>query len=262
MQFTVFDVSHGFCASLVADNGNLIMFDCGHSSTPLFRPSIYLRSQGYSTIHRLFITNYDQDHISDIENIWRYFHVQILHRNNSITATNLRRIKEESGLISPQMESLLAHITYSFTGGMPVFPPALPHISWNCFHVNYPLLVDTNNLSLVTVLRCKNTVFLIPGDIEKAGWQILQQDPAFVSCLPQIDVFIASHHGRENGFHATLFDDLGCRPKCFIFSDSAIRHATQEMTRTYARRASGIQFNGQTRYVLSTRNDGTLTWML
>ena len=262
MQFTVYDVGHGFCASLIADNGSLVMFDCGHNSAPLFRPSIHLHSQGYNIIHRLFITNYDQDHISDIENIWQYFNVQILHRNSSLSAADLRRLKKESGEITPQMESLLAHITYSFTGRPPAFPPPLLDIAWSCFHVTYPLLMDTNNLSLVTVLRCKNTVFLIPGDVEKAGWQVLVQDPTFVSWLPQIDVFIASHHGRENGFYAPLFDVLGCRPNCFVFSDSEIRHATQEMTRIYAQRASGIQFGGQTRYVLSTRNDGTLTWTL
>lgn len=262
MQFTVFNVGHGFCATLIADNGNLIMFDCGHSADPLFQPSIYLFSQGYRTVHRLFITNYDQDHISDIETIWRYFSVPILHRNESISATDLRQLKEESGPITSQMESLIARITHTFTGGPPAIPPPLPRIAWDCFHVNYPRLTDTNNLSLVTVLQCGNTTFLIPGDIEEAGWWHLVQNPAFLAYLPGIDVFIASHHGRENGFYAPLFDDLGCRPSCFVFSDSAIRHSTQEMTQAYAQRAGGVPFRGQTRYVLSTRNDGSLTWTL
>ena len=262
MQFTVFDVGHGFCAVLAVDNGHLVMFDCGHKADPLFQPSVYLRSYGYTSIQRLFITNYDQDHISDIENIWRYFSVQILHRNNSITATNLKRLKEEGGPITPQMESLLVRITHTFTGGPPVSPPVLPRVAWNCFHVNFPDLTDTNNLSLVTVIACGGTTFLIPGDIERAGWQHLVQDPAFVECLPGVDVFVASHHGRESGFYAPLFDELGCRPNCFVFSDSEIRYATQEMTQAYAQHANGVHFRGQTRYVLSTRNDGSLTWTL
>ncbi len=62
------------------------------------------------------------------------------------------------------------------------------------------------------------------------------------------------------------FRKLGCKfedlPSGVIFSDSAIQYATQEMAGTYGHHASGILYNGQRRTVLSTRNDGTLTWNL
>lgn len=262
MQFTIFNVGHGFCAAIIADNGNLVMFDCGHSADPLFQPSIHLLSQGYRTVHRLFITNYDQDHISDIETVWNNFTVQVLHRNESISVADLRQIKEQSGPITQQMDSLLNRIAHTYSGGPPDIPPSLPRVAWDCFQVNYPSVVDTNNLSLVTVMQCGATRFLIPGDIEQLGWQFLVQNPTFLSYLPTIDVFVASHHGRENGYYAPIFDDFGCAPSCFVFSDSAVKHATQKMTQVYAQRASGVQFKGQTRYVLSTRNDGHLTWTL
>jgi len=32
MEIKIFDVSHGFCALLVADNGNVALFDAGHNN--------------------------------------------------------------------------------------------------------------------------------------------------------------------------------------------------------------------------------------
>ncbi len=69
MMFQILDVGHGFCGYLVADNGNVMLFDCGHKAEPEFRPSSYLLSQRCSEIQRLVITNYDEDHISDLPNL-------------------------------------------------------------------------------------------------------------------------------------------------------------------------------------------------
>ena len=38
MNFQILDVGHGFCALLTADNGNIMLFDCGHKTAPEFRP--------------------------------------------------------------------------------------------------------------------------------------------------------------------------------------------------------------------------------
>lgn len=52
----------------------------------------------------------------------------------------------------------------------------------------------------------------------------------FASRLASVDIFIASHHGRENGYCEELFAQYDGRPDVFVFSDSPIQHATQEMT--------------------------------
>lgn len=61
-------MSHGFCAYVVADNGNVILVDCGHDGAN-FRPSTYLRNSGCTGIESLIISNYDEDHVSDLPNI-------------------------------------------------------------------------------------------------------------------------------------------------------------------------------------------------
>ena len=122
------------------------------------------------------------------------------------------------------------------------------------------ILVPIFYISVVTFLTCHGVTFLIPGDIEQAGWERLLLRESFRSSLINVDVFIASHHGRENSYCERAFNY--CSPNVIVFSDGSKIHTTQEMTNTYARHASGVTFNGETRYVLTTRNDGAIWWDL
>lgn len=258
MRLTIHDVGHGQCISLVHDNGNVMLWDCGQASWA--KPSVFLPENGIDTIHRLFITNYDEDHISDLPNLITRLNIELLHRNYSISSQELRNLKLQSGPLTNAMKSLLQMIDI-YTGGSPLLPPSFPEVEYNCFFNQYGTqFFDTNNISIVTFLNCRGITFLIPGDIEIAGWKSLLQDQYFISNLRTVNIFIASHHGRENGYCPEVFNY--CSPNVIVFSDSPIQYATQEMANTYARHASGIQFNGQHRSVLSTRNDGTFWWNL
>jgi beta-lactamase superfamily II metal-dependent hydrolase len=258
MKVTIHDVGHGLCISLIHQNGNVMLWDCGHQDN--CRPSEFLPSLGVTRIDRFFVTNYDEDHISDLPNLLERVYIRSLHRNKSISAEQLRQLKLQGGPISPAMASMLDMID-SYTGG-PLDPaPAFPGIHFTPFRNSYSeKFPDTNNISLVTFLNCNGTKFIIPGDIEKKGWQELLGRPDFTSELAGVNVFVASHHGREDGYCEDVFDI--CKPEVVVFSDSPVKHATQEMTQTYANHASGITFNRAARYVLSTRNDGSLTWTL
>jgi beta-lactamase superfamily II metal-dependent hydrolase len=123
---------------------------------------------------------------------------------------------------------------------------------------SYSEFSDTNNISLVTFIERGSTKLIIPGDLEQDGWEALLGRQDFVTELADVNVFVASHHGRESGYCEDVFNV--CSPHVIVFSDSEIVHGTQEMSQTYAQHASGVQFNGETRYVLSTRNDGSITW--
>ena len=257
MRFTIHDVGHGFCAHLKHENGNVMLWDCGHKTNPEHRPSQFLPASGVRTVHRMFITNYDEDHISDLPNLRRAVHINILHRNRSITPTQLQRLKEESGPVSPAMESLLS-MHESYTGDV-TNPPSFPNVAFESFHCTYPAdFRDTNNLSFVTFLETPMNNYLIPGDIEKPAWEKLLQNPHFCNRLRRVSVFVASHHGRTNGYCREVFDY--CGPRVIIFSDGPMRYATQEESNSYGAHASGVNFNGRTRRVLTTRNDGTIYW--
>lgn len=257
MKLTVHDVGHGACISLVHENGNVMLWDCGHKEG--YRPSDFLPASGISRVDYFFVTNYDEDHISDLPNLKSRVTVRSLYRNKSISSDELRALKLQSGPISLAMESMLSMID-SYNGG-PLNPaPEFPGVRCRIFYNSYLKFSDTNNISLVTFLEFGETKFIIPGDLERTGWSELLTQRDFVDELAGVNVFIASHHGRENGYHEDVFQV--CRPHVIVFSDSEIRHATQEMSQTYAGHASGVDFDNKIRYVLSTRNDGTLTWTI
>jgi len=106
--------------------------------------------------------------------------------------------------------------------------------------------------------------FALGGDLERDGWAKLLERPQVRSLLGGVDVFVASHHGRENGYCPEVFDH--CDPSLIVMSDGPVKHSTQEMASTYARHASGSYFNSggtsQWRKVVTTRKDGTIIWDL
>lgn len=257
MRFTIHDVGHGFCAELLHDNGNLMLWDAGHKDYPEHRPSRFLPARGITTIQRLLVTNYDEDHVSDLPYLRASTYIETLRRNKSIDAVELRRLKREGGPITPAMESLLAMMA-NYTAPV-TEPPEFPGVVCRTFHNDYGRhFVDTNNISLITFLVSGHVNAIIPGDVETVGWRRLLEDKALRDELRCVGVFVASHHGRESGYCAEVFEY--CRPQVVIFSDSQVKCASQEMASVYAQHASGLEFNGQTRYVLSTRNDGSLSW--
>jgi beta-lactamase superfamily II metal-dependent hydrolase len=258
MRLTIHNVGHGSCISLVHDNGNTMLWDCGHEEAE--RPSSFLPSIGVRKIDYFFVTNYDEDHISDLPNLRQNLNVRAMYRNKSISEVQLRNLKRQGGPISPAMESMLEMIK-SYTAAPPAPAPDFPGVSFCNFSNPYGGdFQDTNNISQVTFIRCGGKKFLFPGDLEAQGWQGLLKNQAFRAELSSVNVFVASHHGRENGYCEDVFDY--CSPDVFVFSDSNVKHATQETAQKYAQHADGIPFNGSTRCVLTTRNDGSLTWNL
>lgn len=258
MKLTVHNVGHGSCVSFTHKNGNVMLWDCGHQEDS--RPSSFFPARGIREVQYFFVSNYDEDHISDLPDLRANVRLKSMYRNRSISADTLRVLKLQGGPISPAMESMLYMIS-TYTGG-PLNPaPDFTGTRFITFHNNFGNeFANTNNISLVTFFECGDTKFIIPGDLENAGWFGLLRSQEFVKELAGVNVFIAAHHGRVNGYCEEVFKF--CTPDVFVFSDSEIKHATQEGTQLYAQHANGIQFNGETRYVLTTRNDGSLTWTL
>ena len=257
MIFEILNVEHGFCAYAVGRDGGVLLFDCGHSAT--VRPSRYLPAQGITTIRRLFVTNYDEDHISDLVNVRRNLDVEILTRNPSITSSQLRSLKTPP--VSQAMSELLRMVdSYTSYVERDLLEPDGLRV-W-LFHNDYPTFTDTNNLSLLTFLDVGDVSFALGGDLEQDGWLRLLQNSSVRSLLGRVDVFVASHHGRQNGYCREVFDY--CTPSLIVMSDGPVRFNTQQMASTYAQHARGeyVQSGGnrQFRKVMTTRNDGNIFW--
>lgn len=259
MRFEILNVEHGFCAYAVGNDGGVLLFDCGHG--PANRPSIYLPSLGITNIRRLFVTNYDEDHISDLTAVRRNLNVEVLTRNTSMSAAQIRSLKTKP--LSSAMGELL-DMCDSYTGGVSPQQLEPAGLSVSTFCNNYPIFTDTNNLSLLTFLDVGHVTFALGGDLERSGWLQLLQIPQVQEHLKRVNVFVASHHGRQSGYCAEVFNY--CKPSLIVISDGSIQYDTQLMANTYGQHASGELFTTpsgqQTRKVVSTRNDGNIFWNL
>ena len=259
MRFEILNVEHGFCAYALGLDGGAFLFDCGHG--PATRPSTYLPMQGITRIRSFFVTNYDEDHISDLPNVRQSLDIDSLTRNASITSAQIRSLKPKP--ISTAMNELLRMID-SFKIGVSPEQLAVPGLSISIFHNHYPSFTDTNNVSKLTFLDVGSMSFVLGGDLERPGWLQLLQNPYVRSFLNRVDVFVASHHGRESGYCAEVFNY--CRPKLIVISDGPIQYNTQRMASTYSQHASGelfTTFSGQyLRKVVTTRKDGNIFWDL
>jgi len=258
LRFTIFDVEHGFCAYLVADTGNVMLFDCGHNVGTGFQPADYLVGGGYTAIERFFCLNYDEDHLSGLPRLRAFkdkLPVTLLHRNETISVDTLRSLKSAGGPIGPGVAAMLVMAEeYS----MPPTPPGpdFSPLTFTTFHNNYPEFQDTNNLTLAVLLKHPDLTVFLSGDLERTGWRRLLLRQAFQDALRGVDVFVASHHGRESGYAREVFDY--CAPDVVVISDDEIQFETQEHG-YYDQHATGIRFDdGTTRRVLTTRRDGSI----
>lgn len=257
MRFEILNVEHGFCAYAVGNDGEVLLFDCGHGST--IRPSIYLHGLGVTRIRRFFVTNYDEDHISDLVAIRRNFTIEILTRNTSLTSAQIRSLKTPP--ISPAMKELLDMIdSYTAPVSADRLEPAGLKV-W-VFYNNYPKFTDTNNLSLLIFLQVGDILFALGGDLERAGWLELLRNTQVQELLRRVDMFVASHHGRESGYCPEVFNY--CMPRLVVISDGPIQHDTQSMASTYVKHASGewvrTPSGSEWRKVVSTRRDCNIRW--
>jgi beta-lactamase superfamily II metal-dependent hydrolase len=254
MEIRIFDVGHGFCAYVVADNGNVMLFDAGHNTETGFKPSSWLLSNRCTGIEHLVITNYDQDHVSDLHNIYQnpLLPIRVLYRNRAIDPEQLRRMKEAVGPIYAGMDALL-RMSSDYTASVTT-APELPNIEFATFCNPYPEFADTNNLSLVSFIHYGDLNMVLPGDLEKGGWRKLLNNVSFCRHLSRVNFFVASHHGRISGYCEEVFDL--CKPDLVIISDEYVHYDTQETN--YRKHAKGIPWDNGTRYVLTTRKDGRI----
>lgn len=263
----IFEVDHGQCALLTLPTPTgvrRVLVDSGHSvnfrGSPWY-PGQHLSSLAVKYVDMLICTNYDEDHASgfpDLES--REIVFGCILGNPSVAPETIVKLKTEDGMgngIRAIANTLAARKLIGWAQAPPTIPALYLTWIWN----PYPYFDDENNLSLLTILNIHGFKFMFPGDMEKRGFNnILNTYPPFRKIVSEIDVLVASHHGRENGICPAMFDTYGCRPQLVVISDDHKHYDTQETADYYKRKARGISgFRNQgTRYVLSTRNDGEI----
>lgn len=266
MILRVWDVEHGACAMFHhlsnGQAGRLAMIDSGCTNS--WRPSRHIRYElNRPTLEYLFITNADQDHMSDLKGMDdEEVFVRTFIRNPTYTGQQLAAIKAIGG---PLTRDASWYVDACNSFNQPVTEPFddyMGGITATWFFNPYPQFNNTNDLSLVIFIEYAGFKILFPGDLEVAGWRALLSDPAFCAHLRGTDVLVASHHGRQSGYCSDVFDHF--TPSTVVISDKPMQHDTQRTVPDYRRvvREGGVfvRTTGKRRHVLTTRRDGWINF--
>ena len=168
MEIEIFDVEHGACAMVSADNGRRILIDCGHNTATGWRPSWFLPARGVNHVDRLVVSNYDRDHVSDLPELLCNVTVPVLSRNPSVWPELLPVMKAENGM--DRGIGTLAFMARNYYTQPLQAPQDFGALQIFHYWNDFPEFIDENNLSLVTILCYHNLGVIFPGDIEKKGW--------------------------------------------------------------------------------------------
>jgi beta-lactamase superfamily II metal-dependent hydrolase len=260
MILEIFDVEHGACALVTASNGKRVMIDCGHNASTGWYPGAELIRRGIGFLNRLYITNYDEDHVSGYPNLANNITIGSLFRNGSVLPGTIRYLKTEDGM-GAGIERLVWSIENYFTGPSGLIDHDFGDTFFTSYQNPFGTFVDENNLSLVVFVRCGANKIILPGDMERAGWLNLLRYPDFRAELVGVNVFVASHHGRENGYCEEIMQ-LCPNIQVVVISDKAKGYQSQETTDQYRQHAAGFMYEGTFRRVLTTRRDGNMLFSM
>lgn len=261
----VFNVGEGQCIFLYPYENNgeyCTLIDCGDTLT--FRPVDVIKqllpknNEGRPVLKSLILTNYDEDHFSGICDLNNKTKIQTINFSHNLTCNEIEGCKEQSTIALRSMLDLKKLYTADIIDWNPPYTK-------RCFALNKSDIQDpisgkwdTNNLSQLVFITHNGYTMCFPGDLEQKGWKtMLDKYPEVKQLLQQTKLFIASHHGRDDGYVEEVFNY--CSPDCIIISDGPIQYGTQDhMAAKYANhiKGNGILFDGTLRKVLTTRCDG------
>ena len=268
-HFIIYNVKLGQCIGVLPHHQSeyAMMIDCGHDNDfhPIDDFCQHLPSTGGSSpkpsLRSLVLTNYDHDHFSGLPYLRQSARIKGTLFPKNLSMAEIRKLKSESTTALDTLEHMRTTYTGSVTDYSPPFTRKVFSLTQSEL-TSARIPVETNHLSQIVFVQYGQTTFCIPGDLENRSWELMLAKPGVQSWLQKTNILMASHHGRENGYHEEIF--TYCQPDCIIFSDKAIVHGTQkDMSALYAShvRGNGIKYTSASgtsvsRKTLTTRNDG------
>lgn len=242
MNLKIFDVEHGACALVEAPQGDRIaLIDCGTNTTTGWTPAHHITEvMKRSALDYLIVTNADQDHYANLAALKAEVRIKTFTKNPTLKSAEFEKIKRASGPLSKDaiaykelLESHIHPVATSFNDGM-------GGVSIKHFYNKYPDFEDTNNLSCATFVNYGGFQILFPGDLERVGWLKLLENKYFVEEIHKTTILVASHHGRQSGYCAEIFENWG--PRAVVVSDKPKVHSTQETVPTVSKLYMGRRY--------------------
>lgn len=269
LDIKIWDVKHGHGIYINTPTGKHIVIDLGvgsHSSGDTFSPLLHLKENyGIKKIDLLIVTHPHMDHIDDILNL-DVLKPEVI-SFPKFTDTELAELLKNCQ--SKDKEKMEKFIEYRRNYNIPISHDRDIINNSNVSGVESIKRFRTSNeqsnindVSCVTVIQYMGYKIVIPGDNEKSSWNEFLERKDFKEAIKDADVYLASHHGRDSGYHDDVMKILN--PKLVIISDSK-KHGTS--SEKYTQKSQGLniwsfdkdkQHKKEFRKTLSTHNDGRI----
>lgn len=251
LELIVFNVGHGLSVALIERPEDYVtLIDLGSSDD--FSPFDYLLHTMNLCPDILYITHPHGDHISDIDSVVRYnrqicIDVQIYDWNDVV-----KREKKEL------QETLKTYISYINRAQRGSYSGSANLKYWRYSPEDakkiYGETTYINNSSLFLIYTWNTFKIAIPGDLHSDAMDNFINYEMFKNEALQTDLLIAPHHGHKEGFTSLWAAKIG-KPYLTLVS---VQENDPHIASGYSKAdfAKGVVKDGQTRYSLTTRQDG------
>ena len=258
-KITFFDVGHGSCTHIETPNGKHILVDIGGSDD--FSPAYHLAHvERIGALDALVITHPHKDHYYDIVNLERCgIKPRVLCRLKSAFPIDSTKLDIKDRGKADYVNAMNERYTKDVD---PAEDPFLSDVNgglvWQKFYADQSERdkTDLNTFSGVYVLIFGGRKIVLTGDNNKEILADMTKDPKFKTAVRDADFLLAPHHGRTADFCPEFFDVVN--PRATIISDKCCEQDSQIDSACLYNNERGILFNGDPRYVLTTRKDGNI----
>ena len=264
MKIIFYDVEHGSCCHIITPNGKHILIDVGSKSDSSIVD--YINRKYYfgcgGNIDELIITHPHEDHIYDLPKLYRVLPPRVLYRPKAafdiVPTLDSAMHKEIADCANRMNRSYNQPVsteqapTNELINGGVKFETIEPDEVW-CTKK------DLNTFSCIIILSYAGYKFVLTGDNPATILHnmVTTNYQNICSKIKDATVLLAPLHGRSNEFCPEFFRCTN--PHLTVVSDKSIVHGTQgDTSKLYKGR--GAHLCGQDRYVLTTRNDGTISF--
>ncbi|NLN81865.1 MAG: MBL fold metallo-hydrolase [Clostridiales bacterium] len=261
----IYDVEYGSCSHIITPRGQHIIIDLGSKSNKSI--CSHLKNKYFyngATIDYLVLTHLHEDHIHDLPKLDIFdINPRILLRPKA--AFDLE-YKDSDPEYYKQIVNKANQLNRTYTS--PVLESESPVLSNNNGGVDFAFFSpdedqytsNPNSFSNIIVLKYAGFKIIVTGDNPADILsEMLQRNKTFAESIRNTSILVAPHHGRDGEF-CEEFVSLA-NPLVTVFSDGTRRYQTQAYSlMRYANKTRGVTWNGQQRYVFTTRADGTITF--
>ena len=254
VELIIYNVGHGLAISIIEYPTKYVtQIDLG--SDEGYSPLEYLnRTRGLRS-DILYVTHPHSDHLSDVSNsLEKRYCPDLLYYQEYDWDEVIRGQPDEAKEIIKSFIKLRTQIPrgdYQGGGSVKVWRWT-PKSAKETFGESSFI----NNSSLLIVYKWRDFKISICGDLETKAVEKMIQFQDAQNDIKNTDILVAPHHGHKEGYTPKWVECIG-KPHVSLIS---VQSRDQSVADGYSSPgfARGVHFNGETRYALSTRKDGTI----